>query len=62
MAIVFDMSSGKIQSENTGVSRITEHFELPENGPALQEISETPKDVTRDIAYLEHIRELLRKL
>jgi len=62
MAIVFNMSSGKIQSENTGVSRITEHLDLPENGPALQEISETSEDVTRDIAYLEHIRELLRKL
>ncbi len=59
MAIVFDMSSGKIQSENTGVSRITEHFDLPENGPALQEVSETSE---KDIAYLEHIRELLRKL
>ncbi|MCK5481900.1 MAG: hypothetical protein KAJ06_12160 [Gammaproteobacteria bacterium] len=59
MAIVFDMSSGKIQSENTGVSRITEHFDLPENDPALQEVSETSE---KDIAYLEHIRELLRKL
>jgi len=62
MAIVFDMSSGKIQSENTGVSCITDHFDLPENGPALQEVNETSEDVTKDIAYLEHIRELLRKL
>jgi len=62
MAIVFDMSSGKIQSENSGISRITEHFDIPENSPALQEVCETSEDPAMDIAYLEHIRELLRKL
>ena len=62
MAIVYDMSSGKIQSENTGVSRISEHFDLPENGPALQEVCETPAEPTQTDAYLNHIRELLKKL
>jgi hypothetical protein len=56
------MSSGKIQSENTGVSRVSEHFDLPENGPALQEVCETPAEPTQTDAYLNHIRELLKKL
>jgi hypothetical protein len=62
MAIVYDMSSGKIQSENTGVSRVSEYFDLPENGPALQEICETLAEPTQADAYLNHIRELLKKL
>ena len=62
MAIVYDMSSGKIQSEHTGVSRVNEHIDLPEYGPALQEVCEIPAETTQDDAYLNHIRELLKKL
>jgi hypothetical protein len=62
MATVYDMSSGKIQSENRGVSRVSEYVSLPENGPALQEVCETPAEPAEADAYLNHIRELLKKL
>lgn len=62
MAHVFDMSSGKIQSENTGITRITEHLDPLEIGPALQEICEIPEDATQDAISQHHIRELLKKL
>jgi hypothetical protein len=62
MAIVYDMSSGRIQSENRGVSRVNERFDLPEYAPALQEIRETRTEHGQAETYLNHIRELLRKL
>ncbi len=62
MAIVFDMSSGKIQSESTGVTRVADHLGLPSNSPALQEVCETPEGKIQSEAYLNHIRELLKKL
>ncbi len=62
MAIVFDMSSGKIQSECTGVTRIADHLDLPANSPALQQACEVSKEEIQSDAYLNHIRELLKKL
>ncbi len=62
MASVYDMSSGRIESENTGVTRIADHLDLPSNSPALQEVCEIPEEGTQSAAYLNHIRELLKKL
>ncbi len=62
MAIIFDMSSGKIQSEGTGVTRVVDHLDLPSNSPALQEACEISEDKIQSDAYLNHIRELLKKL
>ena len=62
MASVFDMSSGKIQSENAGITRITEQFDPLENGPALQEVCETPEETTEGDVSQHHINELLKKL
>ena len=62
MAIVFDMSSGKIQSESADVSRVTDHLDLPSNSPALQQACETSENEKQSEAYLNHIRELLKKL
>ena len=62
MARIFDMSSGKIQSENTGVTHIIEQLEPLEIGPALQEVCELPEDATQGGTAQQHIRELLKKL
>jgi hypothetical protein len=62
MAIVFDMSSGKIQSESAGVTRVTDHLDLPSNSPALQQACITPEGERQSEAYLNHIREILKKL
>jgi hypothetical protein len=62
MAIVFDMSSGKIQSESAGVTRVADHLDLPSNSPALQQACETYAGEKQSEAYLNHIRELLKKL
>ena len=62
MAIVFDMSSGKIQSESEGVTRVVDHLDPPLNSPALQQACATSEEVTQSEAYLNHIRELLKKL
>ena len=62
MAIVFDMSSGKIQSESNGVTRVADHLDLPSNIPALQQACEIPEYERQSEAYLNHIRELLKKL
>ena len=62
MARIFDMSSGKIKSENTGVTLVIDYLDTPETGPALQEVCETLPTVTRGDASQQHIRELLKKL
>ena len=62
MAIVFDMSSGKIQSESAGVTRVTEHLDLPSNSPSLQQACVTSESERQSEAYLNHIREILKKL
>ena len=62
MARIFDMSSGKIQPENTGVTHVPEQLEPLEIGPALQEVCELPEDATHAGTAQQHIRELLKKL
>jgi len=62
MAIVFDMSSGKIQTESAGVTRVADHLDLPSNSPALQQACVTSEGERQSEAYLNHIREILKKL
>jgi len=62
MAIVFDMLSGRIQPENTGITRVADHLDLPSNSPALQQACNPSESKIQSDAYLNHIRELLRKL
>ena len=61
MARIFDMSSGRIQPDKSGDTLIIDYHDIPETGPALQEVSELPQTVTRADACQQHIRELLKK-
>lgn len=62
MANIFDMSSGKIQSEHAGVTRVDDYHIIPETGTALQEVRELPEPLTPPDVSRHHIRELLKKL
>jgi len=62
MAIIFDMSSGKIQRGTAAVSRVTDSPDFPEIGPALQEVCDIPETVTHDESPRQHIMELLKQL
>jgi len=64
MATIYDLSTGRIISENKGVTTIENHADLPEYGVALQ-------SVHQDAVYARHpaideymnlIRELLKQL
>ena len=64
MAVIYEIESGTIVSENSGITTIKNHDQLPEYGVALQ-----PVETTRAAAkpgpcdeYMSIIRELLRDL
>jgi hypothetical protein len=66
MVIVYDMPSGRIQSENAGVTTVREHAGIPEYHLALQPVVSEPE---RNPAipspvdeYMNLIRELLRDM
>ena len=61
MAIVFDMSSGKIQSEQARITEVTEPLESMQAVPALQTVSETHVAASPREEAMQHIRELLKK-
>lgn len=64
MAIIYDMSTGTIVSENAGITTIENHTELPEYSMALQPIrhTTTPAEPFPCDAYMSLIKELLKDL
>ena len=66
MVIVYDMPSGRIQSENAGVTTVREHAGIPEYQLALQPVTSEPERNRATPAavdeYMNLIRELLRDM
>jgi len=64
MAVIYEIESGTIVSENSGITTIENHNQLPEYGVALQPV-ETTRAATKPgpcDEYMSIIRELLRDL
>ena len=63
MALIYEMSTGIIVSENTGITTIENHAEVPEYHMALQPLQSAPQAGRRpDDAYISLIKELLKDL
>ena len=62
MATIFDMSSGKIQSETTDASCVTDHPLIPEPGLAMQQACDIAAEHGQADAAWQHIRALLKEL
>jgi hypothetical protein len=64
MATIYDLSTGRIISENTGVTTIEDHSSLPEYNLALQPVRQayTPTKRPPVDEYMSLIQELLKKL
>jgi len=64
MATIYDLSTGRIISENTGVTTIENHAELPGYDVALQPVRQGPEPTNRTPVdeYMCLIRELLKNL
>lgn len=64
MAIIYDMSTGTIVSENAGITTLENHAELPEYGMALQSVrhTEVPAGPAPCDACMSLIKELLKDL
>ena len=64
MATIYDLSTGRIISENTGVTTIEDYTDLPEYAVALQPVQQacTPTKRPPVDEYMCLIQELLKKL
>jgi len=63
MALIYEMSTGIIVSENAGITTIENHAEVPEYHMALQPLQSAPRAGQRpDDAYISLIKELLKDL
>lgn len=64
MAVIYDLSTGTIVQENTGVTRVDEYAGLPECNTALQPVhADMNTEETHPCdAYMSVIRELLKEL
>ena len=64
MAIIYEMSTGTIMSENSGITTIENHVELPEHNIALQQVQQaaTQAEHFPCDAYMTLIKELLKDL
>ena len=64
MATIYDLSTGRIISENTGVTTIENYADLPEYGIALQPVRQSCPPAKRPPVdeYMSLIQELLKKL
>jgi len=64
MAVIYDISTGKIVQENTGVTRLDDYAGLPECNTALQPVhtDATSQETAPCDAYMSVIRELLKEL
>ena len=61
MATIFDMSSGKTESETTGDSCVTDYPVSHEPGLALQQVCNIAEEPAQsDVAWV-HIRALLKE-
>ena len=64
MAAIYEIESGTIVSENSGITTIKNHDQLPEYGVALQQVETTSAAAKPGPCdeYMSIIRELLRDL
>ena len=64
MAIIYDISTGTIVSENNGITTLDEYARLPEYNTALQPVhtEATPANAGPCDDYMSVIRELLKEL
>ena len=64
MATIYDLSTGRIISENTGVTTIEDYADLPEYAVALQPVQQAFAPTKRPPVdeYMCLIQELLKKL
>ncbi len=64
MAVIYDISTGKIVPENAGVNRLDDYAGLPECNTALQPVhtDATTAETAPCDAYMSVIRELLKEL
>jgi len=63
MALIYEMATGTIVSENSGITTIETRAEVPEYGVALQPVHTAPQTGRRpDDAYISLIKELLKDL
>jgi hypothetical protein len=64
MAAIYEMESGTIVSENSGVTTIKNHTQLPEYGVALQPVQTAPRPARPGPCdeYMSILRELLKDL
>jgi hypothetical protein len=62
MAVIYDIATGNIVSENTGVTTLDDYAGLPECNTALQPADATSADSAPCDEYMSIIRELLKEL
>ena len=64
MAVIYDISTGNIVQENTGVTRLDDYAGLPECNAGLQPVhTDATSAATNPCdAYMSVIRELLKEL
>jgi hypothetical protein len=64
MATIYDLSTGRIISENSGITTIEDYADFPEYGVALQPLKQTHTPTARPPIdeYMCLIQELLKKL
>ena len=64
MVLTYDMSTGTIVSENTGITTVNDHADMPEYNVALQTVQPEPQPARDDSCseYMMHIQELLKDL
>lgn len=64
MATIYDLSTGRIISENSGVTTVEDYADLPEYSVALQPVQRacTPTNRPPVDDYMCLIQELLKKL
>ncbi len=64
MATIYDLSTGRIISENTGVTTIEDYADLPEYAVSLQPVQQAHTSTRRPPVdeYMCLIQELLKKL
>jgi hypothetical protein len=64
MAAIYEIESGTIVSENSGITTVKNHNQLPEYGVTLQQVETTSTAAKPGPCdeYMSIIRELLRDL
>jgi hypothetical protein len=64
MALIYNMSTGTIVSENTGTTTVSDYDDLPEYSVALQTVQPEPQPARSNPCseYMMHIQELCKDL